>query len=100
MNAFDFLSLLLVTLGCGFFVAGSVGMLRLPDALTRLHAVTKVDGAGLGLLIVGLMLQAESLYAVGKLMLVWMLVLLSSATTCHLIARSTFRVGTRAEPKP
>lgn len=99
MNAIDCLSLLLAALGCCFFVAGSVGMLRLPDALTRLHAVTKVDGAGLGLLILGLMLQAESFYAVGKLMLIWMLVLLSSATTCHLIARSAVRAGARAASK-
>ncbi|WP_164102923.1 monovalent cation/H(+) antiporter subunit G [Candidatus Laterigemmans baculatus] len=93
MTLLDGLSLLSIASGCFFFVAGSVGMLRLPDAFTRLHALTKADSAGLGLLVLGLGLQADSWWTVLRLLLIWLLVLLSSATTCHLIAQSALRRG-------
>ena len=37
-----------------FFLAGTVGLLRFPDTITRLHALTKADNLGLGLIILGL----------------------------------------------
>lgn len=78
-----------------FFFAGTIGLLRFPDVFTRLHALTKADNVGLGLITVGLALEAESLAAVGKLLLIWLLALLASATTCHLIARTALRAGIR-----
>jgi multicomponent Na+:H+ antiporter subunit G len=95
MNLLNGLTTLLIVSGIFFFFAGSVGMLRLPDAYARLHAVTKADSAGLGLLVLGLSLQAESYFTVGKLVLIWLLVLLTSATTCQLIARAAVQAGVR-----
>jgi multicomponent Na+:H+ antiporter subunit G len=71
-----------------YFVAGTVGILRFPDALTRLHAVTKADNLGLGFLVLGLLFRAEGFWVGAKLVLIWMLVLLSSASVCYLLARS------------
>jgi multicomponent Na+:H+ antiporter subunit G len=93
MSPIDLLSLLLVLGGAVFFAAGTVGMLRFPDVYSRLHALTKGDNVGLGLTVLGLALHAESLAAVGKLVLIWMLVLLAGATASHLIARSSLRRG-------
>lgn len=86
-------SLVLLVSGSLFFVAGTVGLLRFPDAFTRLHAVTKADNIGLGLLVVGLVLQTTSWYAAFKLLFVWFLVLLASSTACHLVARASLRRG-------
>ncbi len=83
----DGLTVLLVAAGGFFFLAGTVGLLRFPDTLTRLHALTKADNLGLGLVVFGLALQAGSLWEVGKLLLVWFLVLLSSATVSQLMAQ-------------
>lgn len=77
----------LVSLGVLFFFAGSVGLLRFPDLFTRLHAVTKADNVGLGLIVAGLAVDAESLRAGIELGAVWLLVLASSSTVGHLIAR-------------
>ena len=82
------LSLLLIGAGVLFFLAGSVGVLRLPDLLSRLHALTKADNLGLGLLVAGLMLLATSWQEVLKLLLVWLLVLFASSVACYLVARS------------
>ena len=91
----EFLTLLLLLAGAGFFLAGTVGLLRFPDVYTRLHALTKADNVGLGLVVAGLMLQAESWAATGKLLLIWLLVLLASASVAHLVARTALRKGIR-----
>jgi len=87
------LSVGLLGAGVFFFFAGTVGLLRFPDVYTRLHALTKADNVGLGFLIAGLALQAETWTAVLKLLLTWGLVMLSSAASCHLIARAAFRAN-------
>ncbi|GAA5507985.1 monovalent cation/H(+) antiporter subunit G [Novipirellula caenicola] len=95
MSILDMASLVLIAVGCLFFIAGSVGMLRLPDVFTRLHATTKADNVGLGLLVLGLLLRSGSMFVASKLVLIWLLVLVAGATTCHLIAQSAVRRGER-----
>ncbi|HKJ71868.1 MAG TPA: monovalent cation/H(+) antiporter subunit G [Gammaproteobacteria bacterium] len=72
--------------GAGFFAAGTVGLLRFPDTLTRLHALTKADNAGLGLVVLGLALRSGSVTTAVFLLLVWVLVLLASGTLSALLA--------------
>lgn len=95
MNMVDGATLLLIGAGTCFFLAGSVGMLRFPDAFTRLHATTKADTVGLGLVISGLLLQASSLSLAAKMVLIWLLVVQSGAASCHLIARTALKAGMR-----
>ena len=83
----DALSSLLVVSGLGFYLAGSIGLLRLPDLFSRLHALTKADNLGLGLLTAGLALHAQSLLIAFKLLLIWLAVLAASAASAHLIAQ-------------
>ena len=87
----DVLSVLAIVGGAFFYLAGTVGLLRFPDAYTRLHALTKADNLGLALVVLGLLLQAHSVLGGLKLVLVWLLVLLSSAVVSQLIARTTRR---------
>jgi len=94
--ALDLFTIVAVSAGVLFFLAGVVGLLRFPDALTRLHALTKADNVGLGLIVLGLLPQAGSVLAGLKLLLVWLTVLLAGATVGQLIAR----VARRAVPRP
>lgn len=80
-------SLLLISLGVMFFIAGTLGVLRFDSALSRLHALTKADNLGLGLVVLGLILQASSLALVFKYLFIWALVLLSAAVISHLIGQ-------------
>lgn len=89
----DVLTTLLLTGGTAFFIAGTIGLLRLPDVYTRLHALTKADNVGLGLIVAGLALQAESWADAGKLGLIWALVLVASATGCQIVAHVALRRG-------
>jgi len=77
-----------VSAGAFFFLAGTVGLLRFPDALTRLHALTKADNLGLGLVVLGLLPLAESLREGLKLVCIWALVLLAGGTVSQLIAQA------------
>ena len=84
----DVFTVIAVTAGAFFFMAGSVGLLRFPDALTRLHALTKADNLGLGLVVLGLMPRASSLLAALKLASIWLLVLFTGAAVSQLIAKA------------
>ena len=93
MTSSDLLSTVLLIAGGIFFLAGTLGLLRFPDIYTRLHALTKADNVGLGLVVAGLALQMESLAAAGKLLLIWVFVLLASASVAHLVAAAARQRG-------
>lgn len=92
----DVVTVLLLCTGALFFAAGTVGLLRFPDFFTRLHAMTKSDNVGLGCVVLGLCLQAPDWATLAQVLVVWLLVLLSTASSSHLLARSALRRG--AEP--
>ncbi len=86
-------TIVMVSAGFIFFLAGTVGLLRFPDTLSRLHALTKADNLGLGLVVLGLLPRTESLFEGLKLIAVWLLVLLSAASVGQLIARAARQGG-------
>jgi len=88
ISAADLFTVVAVSLGAFFFMAGTVGLLRFPDALTRLHALTKADNLGLGLVVLGLLPRAGSLLAALKLASIWLLVLLIGAAVSQMIAKA------------
>jgi len=92
----DIVTVLAVLAGAVFFLAGTVGLLRFPDSLTRLHALTKADNLGLGLVVLGLLPQVDGALAALKLVAIWLLAQLAGATVSQMIARSMRRDGQRA----
>ena len=89
----NLLTILAVGAGAFFFFAGTVGLLRFPDPVSRLHALTKADNLGLGFIVVGLLLHGEGLLAASKLICVWLLTLLAGATVTQLIAHAAHPSG-------
>ena len=79
-------TVLVVSAGTFFFLAGTVGLLRFPDTLTRLHALTKADNVGLGLVVFGLLPLVDWPFGALKLISVWLLVQLSGSIIAQLIA--------------
>jgi multicomponent Na+:H+ antiporter subunit G len=82
----DIFSVCALSAGASFFVAGTAGLIRFPDPLTRLHALTKVDNLGLGFIVLGLLPQAGGVFAALKLVGIWLLVQLSGAIVTQLVA--------------
>ena len=85
--ALDIFSIVAICAGAFFFLAGTAGLLRFPDALTRLHALTKADNLGLGLVVLGLLPHVDGVLEGLKLVAIWAAVLLGSAIVSQLIAR-------------
>jgi len=83
----DIYTVVAVLGGAFFYLAGTVGLLRFPDTLTRLHALSKADNLGLGLIVLGLLPRVDGTLVALKLVCAWLLVLLSGATVAQLIAR-------------
>ena len=88
MNPTELVGLLLIIAAIPFFWGGSLGLLRFPDVYTRLHALTKADNLGLGLVAAGSMFLADDWMVVIKLLLIWLLVLTASTISCFLIANA------------
>ncbi|WP_291829231.1 monovalent cation/H(+) antiporter subunit G [Bosea sp. (in: a-proteobacteria)] len=94
MGLSDVFTLVCVVAGAILFLAGTLGLLRFPDTLSRLHALSKADNLGLGLIVLGLLPQQASLMGGVKLVCIWLLAQLSAATASQLIA------GIAARRKP
>lgn len=89
----DYVTGLLMLIGSGLCLVAAVGIVRLPDTLTRMHAATKAGTLGAGLLIgaealfyseLGISLRAATVIA---------LLLLTAPVAAHLIARASYRSG-------
>ena len=87
----DLFTLVVVAGGALLFLAGTLGLLRFPDTLSRLHALSKADNLGLGLIVLGLLPQVGSVAGGLKLVCVWLLAQLSAATASQLIAGALHR---------
>lgn len=79
--------------GTFFFAAGTVGILRMPDAYTRMHVAAKSDTLGAGLWLVGLAVVAGEGVTSLKLVLLLAFIWLTSPTAAHCMARAARRTG-------
>jgi len=93
MSLVDLFTVVAVSAGGFFFLAGTAGLLRFPDALTRLHALTKADNLGLGLVVLGLLPRVDGVVSGLKLAAIWLIALLASGAVSQLIARAARRTG-------
>ena len=87
----------LVLGGCAFIVAGGIGLVRMPDLYTRLHAASVTDTGGTIVLSLGLMLQAifvfGSAMAAIKLLLILFFTLFTAPTASHALAKTALLSG-------
>jgi multicomponent Na+:H+ antiporter subunit G len=92
-SAMDVISWILLMAGSLFAVVGGIGLLRLPDFFSRMHAGGMTDTMGAGLILAGLMFQTGFSLVTFKLVVITLLMLLSSPTSAHALAQSALRQG-------
>lgn len=101
MTVLSILAILLLSLGIFFFFAGTVGILRLPDFYSRLHAAGKCDSLAAVLMIVGIALfnlepfSFGSLLVSAKLLLIAVFVFVTSPTATHAITEAALVLGVK-----
>lgn len=93
MTPVDIVAMLLLGLGGFFCVVGAIGMIRMPDFYTRMHAASVIETLGGGLILLGLMLQAGFTLITVKLLIVALLIFFASPTATHALARAAMARG-------
>jgi multicomponent Na+:H+ antiporter subunit G len=78
----------------GFFcVTGALGLVRMPDFFTRVHAASVVETLGAGLILLGLVLQAGLTLIAVKLLIIGVLIFFTSPTATHALAKAAYARG-------
>jgi len=86
--ALDIASWFLIVVGGVFLVAGALGLLRMPDIYTRMHAASLIDTLGAGLMVFGLILQVGFSLVALKLLFVLALLFFFSPVASHALAQA------------
>ncbi len=81
--------------GCAFLIISGIGVLRLPDVFTRLHAAGLTDTMGAGLLILGLTIEWGLSLVTAKLLLILLFIWATSPVASHALAKIALRDGFR-----
>lgn len=89
----DALSWVCLVVGGAFSVIGAIGLLRMPDFYTRMHAASVIDTLGAGFILLGLVLQAGFSLVAAKLLMVGLLLFFASPTATHALARAAMARG-------
>ena len=89
----DALSGIFLVAGSLFCVVGAVGLIRMPDFYTRMHAASVIETLGAGLILLGLVLQAGLTLVAVKLLIIGMLIFFASPTATHALARAAMVRG-------
>jgi multicomponent Na+:H+ antiporter subunit G len=101
MTILSILAIFLLSLGLFFFFAGTVGILRLPDFYSRLHASGKCDSLAAVLIIIGIALYNLEPFSFGallvsvKLLLIAAFVFITSPTATHAITEAALVLGVK-----
>lgn len=78
-----------------FCIIGGIGLIRMPDFYTRMHAASVIETLGAGLILAGLMLQAGLTLVSVKLLMIGLLIFFVSPTATHALARAALIRGVR-----
>ncbi len=89
----DIMAVVLITAGLFFLTVGAIGLVRLPDFYTRLHAAGLGDTLGLSLTLLGLMVYEGLTLTSLKMLFIGMFILLASPTATHVLIRAAYRAG-------
>lgn len=93
MSLLDVASAVLLLLGVSFSVIAGIGLVRLPDVFSRMHAATKPATLGLVLVLLGALLRVDSGGDAAKLLLVGAFTFLTAPVGAHVLGRSAYRAG-------
>lgn len=89
----DIIAAVLMLGGMGFMMVAAIGLIRLPDLYTRMHAVTKAGTLGIGLLLVGVAVHMNDISFTTRSIAVILFVLLTAPVSAHMIGRAGYLGG-------
>lgn len=93
MTYLDMISGAMLGLGSFFLLVGAIGLIRMPDVFTRMHAVSVSETMGVGLILGGLMILGGFTFVTFKLVCLFLLVFFTAPVASHAIARAAMADG-------
>ncbi len=93
VTIFQYFSGFLMLAGALFCLLAAVGLLRLPDVYTRMHAASKAGTMGTGLLLTAIALVAFDGAIILRAIAGFVFLLLTAPVAAHLLARAAFLTG-------
>jgi multicomponent Na+:H+ antiporter subunit G len=84
----DILSWALIAAGGFFTVVGMLGLVRMPELFTRMHAASVTDTLGAGFLLFGMMLQGGFSLVTLKLVFILLLLFFTAPVVTHALAQA------------
>lgn len=91
----EVLSWIFLLSGAFFMLVAGIGVLRMPDVFTRIHAAGIKDTLGAALTLVGLMLHGGLSLITVKLVFIWVFLWFTSPVSSHSVARAALLGGVR-----
>ncbi len=82
-----------LAIGSFFLIVGAIGLLRMPDVFTRMHATSVSDTMGAGFLILGMMVEAGFTLVTVKLAIILAVFFFTGPLATHALARGALSVG-------
>ena len=98
LSIVNILSWFLIMVGSFSVITGAVGVLRLPDVYTRMHAASITDTLGAGSIIAGLILQAGLTLVAAKLFLILVFIFFTSPASSFALAHAALSSGGKPVP--
>jgi multicomponent Na+:H+ antiporter subunit G len=89
----DVLSWIALALGGFFYLVSGIGLVRMPDLFTRMHAVSVSETLGTGLLVLGMVLQAGFTLVTVKLLIIFFMLMIVAPVSTHALARAALHDG-------
>ena len=96
-DIYDIVTVVLLTAGCFFILSGAIGVVRMPDVFTRMHAAGMVDTLGASLVLIGLMFQSGWSLITLKLLVLLALLIFTGPVASHALARAAMYGGVRPQ---
>ncbi len=93
-----YVSAFLILFGAGFILIAAIGLLRLPDLYTRLHAASKAGATGAGAIFLAIAVESFDGAVILRALLGIVFLLLSTPVSAHLLARAAYRCGEAPTP--
>ncbi len=90
-----YLAGILIIIGAAFTLAAAIGIVRLPDVYSRMHAASKAGTLGSGLMLIALAIAADDFSTATRALAGVLFFLLTAPVSAHLLAKAAYAVGYR-----
>lgn len=98
MSLADYSIIALLALGSSLSLAAAVGLVKLPDVFTRMHASTKAGTLGLGLVLLALVIAAGDSTTTIKAIATFIFIIITAPVAAHMLGRTAYRLGEDTAP--